>query len=98
MPSNIRYDMLPFHMQDGARLYIEEGIPPGDFMMAVLSNDLKEAFGRADETNRVAMFDWASWLYNECPMQANGSPEKVAAWLDAAAAEEGRSSSFEAGN
>ena len=81
MPSDVRYDMLPEHMQSGARLYIEDGIMPGDFLMSVLANDLKGAFGRADTINREAMFTWASWLYNECPMQANGSIEKVTDWV-----------------
>ena len=68
-------DELPFHMQHGARYYIEEGVPPGEFLTAVLSNDLKESFGRADETNRAAMFDWCMWLYNDCPSTAQGLRE-----------------------
>jgi poly-D-alanine transfer protein DltD len=79
----IDYTGLPKHMRDGAHLYIEHGVEPGGFLRAVLSNQLVEAFGRADETNRVAMFGWAMWLYNECPRDAWGSPAKVDAWIEA---------------
>jgi hypothetical protein len=78
----IDYTGLPKHMRDGAHLYIEHGVEPGGFLRAVLSNQLVESFGRADETNRAAMFDWATWLYNECPRDAWGSPEKVDAWIE----------------
>lgn len=77
----INYDKLPEHMREGARLYIEEGIDPGSFMVAALANQLVEAFARADETNAAYMRDWASWLYMDCPRVARGSIEKVEAWI-----------------
>ena len=75
-----RYDKLPEHMQEAARCYIEEGEMPGSFLTAVLTNNLVEAFGNADEINRACMWDWCLWLYNEAPMPAWGSAEKVLAW------------------
>lgn len=79
---NVNYDNLPIHMQNSIRLYVEEKIEPGSFLFAVLSNDLTQAFGRADEINREAMFDWANWLYNECPRNIWGSREIVQKWID----------------
>ena len=77
-----KYDMLPEHMQPGARGYVEDGQPPGGFLTAVLTNDLTEAFGRADGINREYMFQWATWLYNECPGNAWGTQEAVDAWVE----------------
>ncbi len=74
------YTMLPEHMRQAARRYIEDHELPGDFLTAVLRNDLVDAFGKADGTNITAMRTWASWLYNECPANAWGSPAKVTAW------------------
>lgn len=68
-------------MRGGARRYVEHGIPPGSFLTAVLEHDFLGAFKRADDENANRMRDWASWLYNECPNSAHGSPEKVAAWI-----------------
>ena len=76
------YDKLPEHMQEAARLYIEEGEMPGHFLVAVLSNCLVEAFARADEVNRSYMWTWADWLYNDIPMPAWGSANKVLAWCN----------------
>ena len=76
----IRYDGLPYHMRDVARDYIEKGYLPGDFLMAVLCNNLVEAFGQADEANSHSLRDWAQWLYNDVPEDAWGSLEKVRAY------------------
>ena len=75
------YTILPEHMQDGMRRYIERGIEGGGFMTAVLCNDLMGALGKADEINHHALFDYGRFLYNEVPSSCWGSPEKVNAWL-----------------
>lgn len=62
--------------------YVLKGWEPGDFVYAVLTNNLMEAFGRADEDNRHTLFAICDYVYNEVPSLAHGSPEKVAAWLD----------------
>lgn len=79
----IDYSLLPDHMRDGMRLYIEKGIPPGHFMTSVLSNDLMGAMGRADDINRHRIFDYAAFLYNEAPIGCFGSPDHVSEWLKA---------------
>lgn len=61
--------------------YVNLGLQPGDFIRAVLTNNLKEAFGRADSENREAMFDIVSYCYNHIPASCWGSPEAVEAWL-----------------
>lgn len=35
----INYSILPEHMREGTRRYIEHGNRPGDFLYLVLSND-----------------------------------------------------------
>lgn len=76
------YSRLPVHMQKTARLYVEKGIPGGSFFTAVASNDLMGAFGKADEDNRDAMWEWCNFFYNEVPMECHGSPEIVRAWIE----------------
>jgi hypothetical protein len=60
--------------------HAEYGYPTGDFVEAVLDNDLKEAFGRADIGNRFMMFDIVELCYNYIPSGCWGSPDKVKAW------------------
>ena len=69
----MNYDLLPEHIRGGARRWIEDGIPPGDFLEAVFRNQLCEAFGRADETNQAAMFSIVQFMYNEAPMDCRGT-------------------------
>jgi hypothetical protein len=75
------YAMLPEHCAGGVIRYFEKRVPPGGFLTAVLCNDLKESFNRADEINRARLYDYAVWLYTYAPSGAYGSPERVNAWL-----------------
>jgi len=73
---------IPDYMQDGLALYLLRGVSPGHFLSAVLSNDLKEAIARADDTNCRVLREYMVFLYNNSPAHAcYGSPEKVAAWI-----------------
>jgi len=63
--------------------YANERVPPGGFLQAVLENNLMEAMGRADEFNRVALFNICKYVYNNLPVDCHGSPEKVKRWLNA---------------
>jgi len=65
---------------DGLKRYVEEHIPPGGFLRAVLENDLKEACARADDENLRVIPIYVAWLYKEAPNVCWGSKEKVHAW------------------
>ncbi len=78
---NIDYSGLPEHMQDAMQRYIERGIEPGSFLMAVLCNDLMGAMGRADAINAERLKDFCGFLYNEVPGGCHGSPKAVSAWI-----------------
>jgi hypothetical protein len=71
---------IPDRMMGGIRRWIEHRVPPGDFLMAVLRNDLQEACGRADDENLRNIPAYVAYLYNEAPRECWGSPEKVAIW------------------
>ena len=77
----INYDILPAHMQDGFRRYIERGIPGGSFMTAVLTNDLMGAFSRADDENRARLFDTCKFLHWDAPRGCHGSQDAVDYWI-----------------
>ena len=67
-------------MIGGLERWIDHHIEPGDFLCAVLANDLKEACGRADNTNTLCLYRYVQFLYTYAPSQCWGSPEKVAQW------------------
>lgn len=76
----LNYDKLPEPLRGAMQRYIEHGIIPGDFLQAVICNDLKESFGRADEGNIARMFDIVSFMYNEVPLHIWGSKERMITW------------------
>lgn len=63
--------------------YRDEGIPPSVFVRACLENNLSEAFGRADEHNRVNLQHIVAWLYWNMPSNLWKSREAVNAHLKA---------------
>ena len=78
----VSYDLLPDHLRAGAEDYIENGREPGHFLLAVLENNLVDAFGRADHASLAAMHNIVIWLFNEAPSSCWGSRAKVDAWIE----------------
>lgn len=74
-------ERLPDYMRGGMRRYLLQGIPPGDFLTALLSNDLRRTFERGDDVNQLAVLDYLKFLYNHAPSGAWGSADKVKAWI-----------------
>jgi len=75
------YNMLPEHMRDAMRNYVEYGIEPGDFLRNVLCNNLFGALERADDVNKHRLWDYGLFLYNCAPSRCKGSPEAYKYWL-----------------
>lgn len=73
--------LIPDYMIGAVRRYILQGIPPGSFLTAVVCNDLREAFARADDVNAQHMHGWVRFFYNYAPSGCWGSPERYNNWL-----------------
>lgn len=77
----VNYDLLPGHLREGLKRYVEKGSPVGHFLTACLSNSLIDAVGRADQTNREHLVGIVQFLWNELPLECYGSKEKVGQWI-----------------
>ncbi len=71
---------IPPRMMGGIERYIIEGIIPGQFLQAVICNDMKEAFGRADDENFHLMPAYVNYFYNEAPAPCWGSRKDMDTW------------------
>lgn len=80
---------LPPHMLQGLERYVDHKIKGGSFLHAALSNDLKEAAGQADDTNKRLLWEYCYVFYNHIPLGAWGSPENVQQWLSSKAVTDG---------
>ena len=83
MSYQFRHWSIPDHMMSGLRRYIDDHCAVGDFLTAVLENNLREAVHRADDHNLENLPAYVYYLYNEAPSKCWGSPEKVKEWLEA---------------
>lgn len=72
---------VPAHLIPGLVRYIVYGIPTGDFLRAVLSDNLMDAMGRADEETAERMKQICSFLYHHSPAACRGSDEAVTQWI-----------------
>lgn len=63
--------------------YINEGHPVGDFVRAVLENNLARALAHADDWNRRHLWEYHIYLHNYTPSQCHGSAKKVRDWFQA---------------
>ena len=80
---------IPERLHDGLTNYLEHHVPCGDFLTAILENDLREACGRADDENMWLIPVIVAYLYNEAPSTSWGSLGKVRDWLAKYVDEEG---------
>ena len=69
------------HLMPTLDRYIQNHIPTGGFLEAVLSNDLRNALDRADDENLWLLPIIGAWLFNEAPAICWGSRERVSDWL-----------------
>lgn len=76
----LEYCDVPCHIREGFMMWMEQRIPPGGFLQAVLVNNLSESMGRADDINRGRLWNICNFLYNYAPYDCWGSRQKVFDW------------------
>lgn len=79
---NDDYAQIPEHMQSALRRYVLQGLKPGDFLTAVICNDLRNAVGRADSDNLPLLKLYVQWFYNVAPGTCWGSRDIMVRWME----------------
>jgi hypothetical protein len=77
----MKWGDIPEHMRLGIVRYVERGIPPGNFLEALIANDLMEAVRRADAESLDLIGQYAKLLYNQCPTGCRGSRANYDEWV-----------------
>ena len=75
------WELIPEHCHDALEGYVLYGRNVGDFLTAVLSNDLRGSVDRADHINQHALPRYVQFLYNYAPANCWGSPQNYRDWL-----------------
>ena len=73
---------LPADLIESIDAYVKDGRPTGDFLRAVINNDLKEAVVRADDNNLARIHAIVGYLYNECPIGCWGFAGAAERWTE----------------
>lgn len=74
VPTNLVYGMVR---------YIMHGSVVGDFLTAVITNDLGKAMAHADDQSLKAIRTVYGVFYNLAPIGCFGSEEKMRLWMEA---------------
>ena len=72
---------IPEYMHGGIIRYYENYIKPGDFLTAVINNDLRDACAHADDLNKHCLYNYFLWFYNEAPSGSWGYEGATHDWL-----------------
>jgi hypothetical protein len=75
------YARLPEAFRAPLADYFERRSAPSEFVLAVLSNDLRGALTIGTDDEREAISPIVSWLYKHAPRFSWGSVATVDAWL-----------------
>lgn len=81
------YGFIPTRTIEALDRYLRLGIRTGDFLYAVLTNNLKGAVAYGDDDNVTALAWIVRYVVNQFPLAAQGSEEKVSQWLTLSTAE-----------
>ena len=75
-------ESLPPKVREAIDNFVWNGIPPGGFVEAVLSNDLMRAMGQADVYSANAIGPICQYVYNAVPSLCHGSRERMKSHIE----------------
>ena len=79
--SYLNHSVIPQNTIESLARYETQGIMPGGFLYAALTNDLMAAVTSADADNLKCIKAICQYIYNELPEASHGSPAAVRDWV-----------------
>jgi hypothetical protein len=67
-------------MGPGIEMYIRDGVVPGGFLTAIITNNLKDAVQYADDENVGNIPAYVDYFYNVAPARCWGSEANMQRW------------------
>lgn len=75
------YADIPGTVLKSLYLYVEYGRKPGDFLTAVLSNQLFQAFQKADSASKAGLDSLIHFIWKHVPVKCYGDARAVERWI-----------------
>ncbi len=73
--------MIPRDIHASLERYVNDRVPPGGFLYAVLCNDLEQTLARADEDNLAALKNIVTYVVMHLPRTCRGNSVAIRRWL-----------------
>ena len=73
---------IPNYMQDSLTQYILTGRSVGEFLSAILNNDLAKAVSHGDDMNQPIIHMYVKFLYNHAPSGCWGRSNSTKSWME----------------
>jgi hypothetical protein len=77
----IQWERIHEPLRGALQRYIEHGVLFGDFLYAMLTNNLTMTFQKADSENVKKVQEILTFIYQELPGPCWGSEERVESWV-----------------
>ena len=77
----VHWGIIPEYMKPCIIDYVENGKIDDDFLIAIVSNDLKAACTSADNLNQCLLFSYVQFFYNNTPSVCWGDHVSVNDWI-----------------
>lgn len=77
----VRWGAIPEYMKPCIIDYVENGKIEDDFLIAIVSNDLKAACAAADNLNQHLILSYVQFFYNNAPSVCWGGKMPVGDWM-----------------
>lgn len=74
------WNLIPDHMVEGVKNWVEYGWFPGSFLTKMLEHDIYDAVWCADNVNEGSIANWVKFLEWYMPSQCHGNEERVRDW------------------
>jgi len=73
---------IPERMMPGIDRYVNHKVRPGNFLQAIICNDLKLAYHYADDENYVNIPAYVDYFHWYVPGNCHGSRKAMLDWLE----------------
>jgi hypothetical protein len=81
-PIEIDWSLIPRRRREELARYIVNGVKPGRYLMAIVSNDLEDAYQQAiDKKEWKRVRNYMKFLYEFTPCGCWGSADYVDKWI-----------------
>lgn len=79
---SFRERTIPNYMHDSIAFYLENGVPPGEFLEGIITKNLDKCVAHADRTNIWLIPVYYAFFYTYAPQDSWGDQYVMEDWIN----------------